>query len=70
MVPSSPTYGIIKYQSLTYNIYDDILESHINTHNSAVNLGCFVPCNIGSGASSSPSVFAKLDKVENSNLAR
>ena len=28
MVPSSPTYDIIKYQSLTCKIYDDILESH------------------------------------------
>ena len=31
MVPSSPTYDIIKYQSLTCKIYDDILESHTIT---------------------------------------
>ena len=39
----------------------------VNTHNSAVKPGCFVPCNTGRGDLSPQSVFAKL---ENSNLAR
>ena len=44
----------------------------VNTHNSAVNPGCFVPCNTGRGEGGfkSLSVFAKLHKLENSNLAR
>ena len=45
----------------------------VNTHNSAVNPGYFVPCNTtrGRGGDLSPrSVFAKLNKLENSNLAR
>ena len=41
--------------------------------NSAVNPGYFVPCNTKrerGGALSPRSVFAKLNKLENSNLAR